>query len=175
MSKEKFYHFGYASNMLKERLLVDRPNAYKKFVCVAKLQGYKLTFDRIWPLPGDWHGPCATIRPDPEGVTWGVVWELETGDKAALKNQECKLNDIDVIVEDQIGNKYTCLVFEMGGSDHPGERPSPQYKDIIIRGARQSGIPNDYITVLESIEDSGYDGPHALYSQVLESLGIHQQ
>ncbi|ESO90375.1 hypothetical protein LOTGIDRAFT_164302 [Lottia gigantea] len=38
MEKERFLYFGYASNLLKERLLVDKPGAYKKFICVGKLK-----------------------------------------------------------------------------------------------------------------------------------------
>jgi gamma-glutamylcyclotransferase len=38
------------------------------------------------------------------------------------------------------------------------QKPSKVYKDVIIRGAKENGLPPHYITFLESIPDNGYDG-----------------
>ena len=35
--------------------------------------------------------------------------------------------------------------------------PSKVYKNVIIQGAKQNGLPEDYITQLENIQDNGYD------------------
>ena len=37
-------------------------------------------------------------------------------------------------------------------------RPSPQYLDIIIRGAIQNNLPVDYVASLKAIVHNGYDG-----------------
>ena len=54
---------------------------------------------------------------------------------------------------------YTYQLFEERylpeGSDC---RPSTVYKRVIVQGARENGLPADYIKKLESIEDNGYDG-----------------
>ena len=50
------------------------------------------------------------------------------------------------------------------------KRPSPQYVDVIIRGAQQSGLPADYIEGLKQIEHNGYAGTVPLYEEVLKSL-----
>ena len=35
--------------------------------------------------------------------------------------------------------------------------PSKVYKNVINQGAKQNGLPEDYITQLENIQDNGYD------------------
>ena len=35
--------------------------------------------------------------------------------------------------------------------------PSKVYKNVIIQGAKQNGLPADYINQLENIQDNGYD------------------
>ena len=35
--------------------------------------------------------------------------------------------------------------------------PSKIYKNVIIQGAKQNGLPEDYINQLENIQDNGYD------------------
>ena len=35
--------------------------------------------------------------------------------------------------------------------------PSKVYKNVIIQGAKQNGLPEDYITQLKNIQDNGYD------------------
>ena len=35
--------------------------------------------------------------------------------------------------------------------------PSKVYKNVIIQGAKQNGLPADYISQLENIQDNGYD------------------
>ena len=35
--------------------------------------------------------------------------------------------------------------------------PSKVYKNVIIQGAKQNGLPEDYINQLENIQDNGYD------------------
>ena len=35
--------------------------------------------------------------------------------------------------------------------------PSKVYKNVIIQGAKQNGLPEDYVTQLENIQDNGYD------------------
>ena len=37
-------------------------------------------------------------------------------------------------------------------------RPSTVYKRVIVHGAIENGLPEQYIKKLENIEDNGYDG-----------------
>ena len=41
----------------------------------------------------------------------------------------------------------------------PIGRPSPAYKNVIINGAKQIGLPEDYKIYLHSFQDNGYKGP----------------
>ena len=38
------------------------------------------------------------------------------------------------------------------------KRPSWVYKDVIVRGAVEHGLPQDYISQLRAVEDNGYRG-----------------
>ena len=40
---------------------------------------------------------------------------------------------------------------------HSANIPSKIYKKVIIQGAKQNGLPKEYITYLENIPDNGYD------------------
>ncbi|ESO90374.1 hypothetical protein LOTGIDRAFT_164301 [Lottia gigantea] len=87
-----------------------------------------------------------------------------------VEYQDALLRTFNTDIEDKAGNTYNCLVFEMVNGDHPGEAPSPQYKDVIVRGAKRSGLPEHYIQFLESFQDNGYNGPHLLYQQIIDNL-----
>jgi len=51
----------------------------------------------------------------------------------------------------------TCITYEVTDKSQPG-LPSLPYKEMIIKGATQCGLPRDYITVLETVTDNGYHG-----------------
>ena len=38
------------------------------------------------------------------------------------------------------------------------KRPSWVYKDVILRGALEHQLPQDYVTKLRAVEDNGYRG-----------------
>ncbi|XP_067652568.1 gamma-glutamylcyclotransferase-like [Haliotis asinina] len=170
MSTGRFLHFAYASNMLKERMLCYNPTALKIFRGPAKLENYRLAFCRDWPLPGVWHGPTANLRKSPGSHVWGVIWELEDKVKAELDSQEHTHQGLDLEVTDLRGNKFTCYAFAMRESQGQEEPPSPQYKDVIVRGGQQSELPGEYIQTLKDLPDNGFTGRVAVYEDVLAIL-----
>ncbi|XP_046585241.1 gamma-glutamylcyclotransferase-like isoform X1 [Haliotis rubra] len=164
-----FKYFAFGSNLLKERLLLGNPTA--QYFDVARLDDYRLTFDS----PQDtktmlWAGAPATIRRCPGSSVWGVIWQLDMADSDNLDRQERRYQRRTVTVTTPDGTTHTCRTYELDGEFDISHTPSPQYKDVIVRGAKQSGLPQAYISQLEAIEDNGFQGEIQVYNQLICQL-----
>ena len=50
-------------------------------------------------------------------------------------------------------------------------RPSAVYKNVMIQGAKENGVPDDYIkNCLEAIEDNGYTGEVQVKLDLLKKI-----
>jgi hypothetical protein len=67
------------------------------------------------------------------------------------------------------GKTFTCRTYQL---NQEVERlpPSPHYKDVIEKGARQNHLPRHYLRYLQRIEDNGFDGNLEVYDDVLRLL-----
>lgn len=83
-SDETFSYFGYGSNLLAARIHLQNPSAV--FRAIARLDGYRLEFDR--DKSEVWRGASATITESPDDHVWGVVWTMNKADLASLDIQE---------------------------------------------------------------------------------------
>ncbi|XP_067651925.1 gamma-glutamylcyclotransferase-like [Haliotis asinina] len=169
-----FKYFAYGSNLLKERLLLGNPTA--QYFGVARLDDYRLTFDS--PLDTKttlWAGAPATIRRCPGSSVWGVIWQLDMADSDSLDRQEKRYKRRMVTVTTPDGTTYTCRTYELDGEFDISHTPSPQYKDVIVRGAKQNGLPEAYISQLEAIEDNGFQGEIPFYNKLICQLEKQQQ
>ena len=79
--------------------------------------------------------------------------------------------EVDVLPQDG-GEPLQCRTYV--GKAKPGDdkRPSPQYLDVIIRGAIQSKLPQEYINKLKSIEHNNYKGNVAITAELGSGNGI---
>lgn len=156
----KFLYFAFGSNLLAERIHIKNPSAV--FKCVAKVSGYKLSFGRH---VSRWKGDVATITAssDPASTVYGVIWELDEKHQETLDRQEEVPNVYKRItlqatnVENQ--SQVQCVSYQlldqhMTNSTHI---PSKVYKGVIVRGAKQHHLPQEYVTQLEQIPDNGWD------------------
>jgi gamma-glutamylcyclotransferase len=168
-----FMYFAYGSNLLKERIIINNPSA--QFKGIGKLQGYKFTYDAstsaVGYLTSYWCGPFATIRPaSQKEYVWGVIWELDLNDLEALDNQETYYHPLDVDIENEKAEIVTCRTYEMDGATFNDPKPSPYYKRVVLAGARQNGLPEEYIKFLESLPDNGIAQTPPLYQKVIETV-----
>lgn len=60
-------------------------------------------------------------------------------------------------MEQATGEQVKCRSYQLLIRDNDDMRPSTNYKNVILKGAREHGLPDDYIFKLEAIEDNGYD------------------
>ncbi|XP_048731862.2 gamma-glutamylcyclotransferase-like [Ostrea edulis] len=167
-----FFYFAYGSNLLRQRLTLQNPSA--EFQDVGKLQNFRLIFKSpADPQKSRWRGAAATIEPHPEGSVWGVIWQLDERDKASLDRQEGIYDAISVDIITPDNKTYSdCRTYVMQKSyitDKFDNRPSPHYKDVLVKGAQQNHIPQTYIEFLQNIEDNGYSGVIPVYNAVMNS------
>lgn len=173
-----FLYFAYGSNLLIQRLHLKNPSA--KFVDVAELKGYKLTFTSFGkdPLTLTWMGGAATVLKSRQSSVWGCVYSLEMEHMKSLDKQEgvgkgfYEFAQVEVINSN--GKKYSCRTYYVPkhviDRDTHDSHPSPQYMDIILRGARQNQLPITYQDLLKSIENNGNKKNVSIYDDILQLL-----
>ncbi|OWF37950.1 gamma-glutamylcyclotransferase-like [Mizuhopecten yessoensis] len=171
MDSETFLYFAYASNLLKERLQLENPSA--TFVAIGKLENYRFCFDTNGdPTACEMKGAMANIEPQPGAEVWGVVWRLDKDDMDSLNRQEHEHQPLTVKVISQ-DQGFECHCFKMIPQTVKttwDKRPSPQYKEIILLGARQSDLPTEYTHELEKWDDNNYQGQVDVYDRVMKIM-----
>ena len=83
---ETFYHFAFASNLLKERIQLYSPTA--KFISSGLLKNYQLSFYNPIGSGMVWCGGTASITPLEGHHVYGSVWELDNENLSSLDEQE---------------------------------------------------------------------------------------
>ncbi|XP_064610735.1 LOW QUALITY PROTEIN: gamma-glutamylcyclotransferase-like [Liolophura sinensis] len=164
-----FLYFAYGSNLLRQRLLCNQSGQLKRFKGVGKLQDYELRFKGY--TSKSWSGHPATIEACPGSDVWGVVWELEDQLAQALDEQEKSYAKFSVSVTLQSGMTVDCVTYQMQKRtvEETGV-PSPQYLDVIRRGARQNGLPSEYRDWLDRQPHNNNPGPVPLYRKVMDLI-----
>jgi gamma-glutamylcyclotransferase len=157
-AKDTFLYFGYGSNLLRQRILLQNPSAV--FDTIARLDNYKLDFN--YPSK-TWNGAAATIIESQGDHVWGAVWCINISDMPNLDKQEGVESGIYEPIQVQVVvrelNEHVesveCRSYRLLKTDHEDHRPSPQYLDVIVRGAVDIGLPVKYIEALRKIEHNG--------------------
>uniref|UniRef100_A0A8D0GXQ5 Gamma-glutamylcyclotransferase n=1 Tax=Sphenodon punctatus TaxID=8508 RepID=A0A8D0GXQ5_SPHPU len=162
-----FLYFAYGSNLLRERILLRNPSA--TFHTVASLQDFKLVFGcHQGRTSSYWHGSTATIVQKAGDEVWGVVWKMNTSNLNSLNKQEGVedgiYSPIEVTVHTQDGRVLTCRSYQM--NDCVYDLTSPQYKKVICMGAKQNGLPIDYLKKLDAIETNNYSGTVLIFEEI---------
>lgn len=169
--KSTFLYFAYGSNLLTQRIHENNPSAVR--YGTAKLPNYRLDFNLHSPR---WHGASATIAPTLDAHVWGALWELDIADMKHLDKQECGGNEmyfsLDVNVEMvKDGALKRCRTYQHVAETPrvedmrklPKERqPSGVYMKVIREGAKESGLPKEWLEWLANVPDNGYNGKVAV-------------
>ena len=136
------FYFAYGSSMEHRHMQECCPGA--KFVGLAILDGYWLVFDSFSPR---WGGAMANITPSAQDEVWGGLYEIADEDIAKIDNYEgypkyYKRSILDVLRPGREGKIKAWVYFREPQADGV---PSRRYQETLIRGARDCGIPEDYI------------------------------
>ena len=65
-----------------------------------------------------------------------------------------------------------CRTYYLLMREAEDKRPSPQYLEVIIRGALQHGLPGAYVDKLRSIQHNGYSGQIGIKVDMPQITGV---
>ena len=120
-------------------------------VAVARLSGHRLAFFGNSPI---WDGAQETVVRDDAEDVWGVVYKMSFYDGYELDSyQDVRLDGAGpyfhypVRVQGTDGNEYLALIYKknMLGDE---KQPSREFMDVIVKGAEQMGLPDEYVKKL---------------------------
>ncbi|MEO0299135.1 MAG: gamma-glutamylcyclotransferase family protein [candidate division WOR-3 bacterium] len=135
------YYFAYGSNMNHGQMKTRCPGS--KFLKRAYIEGYKFVYDGYSSFR---QGAVANIIKDEGCIVWGALFEIDEKCLEKLDIYEgyptCYQREVFSVKDDE-GKEYKALVYLR--NPKPVGKPSSDYKNITIEGAKQCGLPDDYI------------------------------
>lgn len=111
----------------------------------AILANYSLTFSGVSKL---WKGATANIERAENSAVHGVVYTMDKADIEHLDRQEFGYDPIQIEVKlIDSGDLVTCRSYTQKDFYRNSEckLPSKLYKEVIIKGARENGLAEEYI------------------------------
>lgn len=141
--------FCYGSNMSHRRLQARIPSA--RFVAVAELPAHRLRFHKS---AGDGSAKCdAEETGNPEDRVIGVVYEIADAEKHDLDRHEALgfgYDEKQVVLKSAKGALHAWMYYATRINN--SLKPFHWYKDHVLIGARENGLPTDYIARIEAVE-----------------------
>lgn len=149
MSKTHFTTFAYGSNMLASRIRARCPSA--RPIGISELPGYRVAWHK---RSADGSGKCDLIRTEPiQSSVWGVLYEILRSEKRDLDRAEglgygYDQAEIEIALQSDPIRAVTYIATDIDES----LRPYSWYKALVVAGAREHGLPREYVDCLERIE-----------------------
>jgi len=150
MSAERFLYFAYGSNMLTARLRQRCPST--TVVGRAALGGHML----IWHKKGfrDGSGKCGIEATERLSHTMhGVVYSLLKSEEQDLDRIEGKGHgyDDDIVTVQHDAGALCEVKTYVPTITGRSLQPYIWYKEYVVRGAREHGLPGEYVAALEAV------------------------
>jgi gamma-glutamylcyclotransferase len=155
-------YFAYGSNLCSARLRARLEDV--RSVGPARLDDHRLALDKR----GHDGSAKANVVPHTGETVWGVLYTLARAHLPALDRFEGGYRRVAVRVERQEGGLVDAVTYR---SDRrvEGWLPFDWYHAHLLRGAREHGLPADWIARLEALpfregppEDAASAGPRAM-------------
>ena len=149
-------YFAYGSNMSTARLRERMPSC--KALGIAVLPGHALHFHK---RSADKSGKCNAFATGNDHCVIGVLFSFDPAERARLDRAEGVGNGYEhamVTVINDKGRRRKVLTY-LATSDHVDDslKPYSWYKDFVLAGGREHGLPPEYIAEciqsVEAIED----------------------
>lgn len=146
-------YVAYGSNMLTRRLRQRVPSA--RFSAVTKLTKHRLKFHKVSiDKKGNRSAKCNVYSTGrEEDVVYGVAFNIDRKEKWKLDEAEDGYGTEVLTLTSQSGavpGFMYCVVDNNLLDD--SLRPYGWYKDLVVAGAREHNLPEEYIQQLESVE-----------------------
>jgi hypothetical protein len=151
------WYFAYGSNMQSDTLRGRRGIAFRRAVAV-RAPGWRVVFDKppLFPI-GE---AFANIVPDPDAAALGVAFEVDEDELAHIELSEGVLlgnyRRVLLHVEPLAAQADAPQTAVSLASDRRDAtlRPSTRYMALVVAGAREHGLPNEYVDVLRAVPAS---------------------
>ena len=145
--KETVTYFAYGSNLLFARLHARCPSIVK--LGVGRLEGHRLNFNKPG---GDGSGKCGIEEVDTGETVLGVLYQMKAEERLILDEIEglghgYVNKEVVVIVGDE---EMSCFTYYPTNSSESSP-PYDWYKAFVLEGAKENGLPNSYIKLIENI------------------------
>jgi gamma-glutamylcyclotransferase (GGCT)/AIG2-like uncharacterized protein YtfP len=114
-----------------------------RFLKAAVLDGYRFVYDGFSVT---WDGAVGNIVKSDNEHVWGALYEITERDRLtmdAFEGYPRNYEHRDVDVKDREGTSYRAMTYYRTG--RPLSKPHPDYERIVIDGAKQCGLPDEYI------------------------------
>ncbi len=145
------YYFAYGSNLHWPQIQRRCPSA--KFVTVAKLPGYEFGITRHSRLRDcGTANVCAVAGRE----VWGAVYDVSDADLDVMDGFEDGYHRefLSVYAPDNGSQPLQVLVY-VAAIEKNVPPPNPEYKRLILEGARHWNLSAAYIAMLETIDTGG--------------------
>jgi gamma-glutamylcyclotransferase (GGCT)/AIG2-like uncharacterized protein YtfP len=152
------WYFAYGSNMSRSQMagrtgpIRDGDEAPR----VALLRGYRFGFtvrstdNRIY----------ANVLPSPDDVVHGVLYRCGESGMQVLDRYEAGYQRRQVTVFDETGQQYEATVYvSLPQCTVDAGIPTPRYRDIVLSGAREFGLPEEYVARIEELANGSFKEP----------------
>lgn len=152
-------YFAYGSNMQFDQMRERCPSA--RFVCTARLKDHRLAFTR---LSKNRHCGVADVLQSTESEVWGAVFQIDETEIGALDKSEgyrpgrlrtdnaYERSELHVERAGDVEKPLAVWTYTVVTKLDPNPKPSQDYKQLILDGARMWRLPALYIQQLEAIE-----------------------
>ena len=150
-NKNSIWYFAYGSNM-NRAVFLDRRRMHPLATRSAWLENYRLCFN----LPiGPGERAVANLEACPGAHIFGVLYLLapEEFDRLDFTEgvQKGIYRRIAVEVIDERGERAAASTYHSTRTAE-GRKPSARYQGLLLEGARQHGLPAEYVRFLEGLE-----------------------
>lgn len=136
--------------MLSARLKARCPSA--RVLGIAEFPGHQLRWHK---RSADGSGKCDAVPASAAQSVFGVVYEIDANEKAALDQAEGLGHGYDQKGATVIVNSDTVAVsIYFATRTDPSLKPYSWYKTIVVAGATEHDLPASYIAGLEAVDTS---------------------
>ncbi len=145
------WYFAYGSNM-SSAIFIARRAMRPSTATWGCLEGYRLCFD----LPvGPGERGVANIVAENGARTCGVLYRITPEEGERLDRSEGVQGGLYrrvAVVVTAAGPERVAAFTYQSPYESPGRRPSPRYMGLLLEGAREHGLPAEYVAFLRTFE-----------------------
>lgn len=166
------WYFAYGSNMQRATLCERRGISCTRAL-PARVPGWRVVFDKPPLIPiGE---SFANLIPDPDGVAFGVLFEIAAADLDHLDLTEGVLignyDRVQVRAHALADEAAAIEAHTLSSSRRDASlTPSPRYMGLVIEGANEHGLPPDYIAFLRTVPTGAESVQAKLLRPVLDAV-----